>query len=118
MAYTLFEGLTSFDVTGTPQPGVAERWELSPDARTYTFHLRNNAKWSNGDAVTSADFVRSWERTLKPETASEYASQLYYIHNAKPFNEGAVKDFREVGVTAPDPYTLIVTLDNPSALLR
>ena len=114
VAYTLFEGLTSFDVTGTPQPGVAERWELSPDARTYTFHLRNNAKWSNGDAVTSVDFVRSWERTLKPETASEYAGQLYYIHNAKPFNEGAVKDFREVGVRAPDPFTLIVTLDNPT----
>ena len=114
IAYTLFEGLTSFDQTGTPQPGVAERWELSPDAKTYTFHLRKNAKWSNGDPVTSEDFVRSWERTLKPETASEYAGQLYYIHNAKPFNEGVVKDFREVGVTAPDPYTLIVTLDNPT----
>ncbi len=114
VAYTLFEGLTSFDQTGTPQPGVAETWELSRDARTYTFHLRKNAKWSNGDVVTSEDFVRSWERTLKPETASEYAGQLYYIHNAKPFNEGAVKDFREVGVTAPDPFTLIVTLDNPT----
>ena len=94
IAYTLFEGLTSFDQTGTPQPGVAERWDLSPDARVYTFHLRKNAKWSNGDPVTSEDFIRSWERTLKPETASEYAGQLYYIHNAKPFNEGAVKDFR------------------------
>ncbi len=114
VAYTLFEGLTSFDQTGTPQPGVAESWDLSPDAKTYTFHLRKNAKWSNGDPVTSEDFVRSWERTLKPETASEYAAQLYYLHNAKPFNEGTVKDFNEVGVKATDPYTLVVTLDNPT----
>jgi oligopeptide transport system substrate-binding protein len=114
IAYTLFEGLTAFDETGTPQPGVAERWEISPDGRVYTFHLRKNAQWSNGDPVTSQDFVRSWQRTLKPETAAEYAAQLYYIHNARPFNEGTVKDFREVGVQAPDPYTLIVTLDNPT----
>jgi len=114
IAYTLFEGLTSFDQHGDPQPGVADRWEISPDGRIYTFHLRNNGQWSNGDPVTSNDFVRSWERTLKPETASEYAGQLYYIHNARPFNEGKVKDFREVGVKAPDPLTLIVTLDNPT----
>ena len=114
IAYTLFEGLTAFDEKGEPQPGVAERWEISADGRVYTFHLRNNAKWSNGDEVTSRDFIRSWERTLKPETASEYASQLYYIHNAKPFNEGTVKDFCEVGVVAPDPFTLVVTLDNPT----
>jgi oligopeptide transport system substrate-binding protein len=114
IAYTLFEGLTSFDQRGNPQPGVAERWEISPDGRVYTFHLRNNAQWSNGDPVTSNDFVRSWERTLKPETASEYAGQLYYIHNGRPFNEGKVKDFSEVGVKAPDPLTLIVTLDNPT----
>ncbi|MEO7318431.1 MAG: peptide ABC transporter substrate-binding protein [Chthoniobacteraceae bacterium] len=114
IAYTLFEGLTSFDQTGTPQPGVAERWDLSADAKTYTFHFRKNAKWSNGDPVTSEDFIRSWERTLKPATASEYAGQLYYIHNARPFNEGTVKDFREVGVQAPNPHTLIVTLDNPT----
>jgi oligopeptide transport system substrate-binding protein len=114
IAYTLFEGLTSFDQTGTPQPGVAERWEISPDGRTYTFHLRSNAHWSNGEPVTSEDFVRSWERTLRPETASEYVSQLYYIRNARAYNEGKLKDFREVGLRAPDPRTFTVSLENPT----
>ena len=114
IAYALFEGLTAFDSTGHSKPGVAESWEITPDELHYTFHLRHNAKWSNGDGVTSADFINSWRRTLKPETGSEYASQFYYIHNAQPFNEGKVKDFAEVGVRAPDAYTLEVTLDNPT----
>lgn len=114
IAYALFEGLTAFDQTGTPQPGVAERWEISPDGRTYTFHLRNDAKWSNGEAVTSADFLRSWKRTLTPLTASEYAYQLHYVRNARAFNEGKLANFDEVGLRAPDPLTFVVELDNPT----
>ena len=114
IASALFEGLTTFDQTGTPVPGVAESWEISPDGRVYTFRIRGDAKWSDGRSVTADDFVRAWQRTLAPETASEYAYQLHYIHNGKAFNEGEVKDFSEVGVRALDERTLEVTLDNPT----
>ena len=114
VANALFEGLTTFDASAKPKPGVAERWEISPDGRSYTFHLRDNARWSNGEPVTASDFVASWRRTLAPETASEYAYQLYYIRNGKAFNEGKLTDFSQVGVQAPDPQTLTVTLENPT----
>jgi oligopeptide transport system substrate-binding protein len=112
VAGALFEGLTNFDEHGRVVPGVARSWEISPDGRVYTFHLRPEARWSNGDTVTARDFRDTWQRTLAPETAAEYAYQLYYLHNGKPFNEGTVKDFSQVGVTAPDDATLQVTLDN------
>lgn len=114
IAEALFEGLTAFDPTATPQPGVAEKWEISPDGRVYTFHLRHNARWSNGDPVTARDFVDSWQRTLSPETASEYAYQLYYVKNGRLFNEGKLTDFSQVGVRAPDDFTLEVTLESPT----
>jgi oligopeptide transport system substrate-binding protein len=114
IAYALFEGLMAFDETGTPQPGVAERYEMSPDGRVYTFHFRSNARWSNGDPVTARDFVGSWERTLRPETACEYSYQLHYLRNARAYNEGKLKDFSQVGVRAIDDRTLEVTLENPT----
>jgi oligopeptide transport system substrate-binding protein len=114
IASALFEGLTAFDEKANPQPGVAERWEISPDGLTYTFHLRPDARWSNGDPLTAQDFARSWQRTLAPETASEYAYQLHYLKNGKPFNEGTLKDFAQVGVRATDERTLVVTLENPT----
>jgi oligopeptide transport system substrate-binding protein len=114
IAYALLEGLTAFDSAGQPQPGVAERWELSPDGRVYTFHLRHDAKWSNGETVTARDFYLSWKRTLTPETAADYSYQLYYLHNAKDFNEGKIKDFGEVGLRMLDDFTLEATLDNPT----
>ncbi len=114
ITYALLEGLTAFDAKGLPQPGVAERWELSPDGRVYTFHLRRDAKWSNGETVTARDFLASWRRTLLPETAAEYAYQLHYIRNARDFNEGKIKDFAEVGVRVIDDFTYEVTLDNPT----
>jgi len=73
VAYALFEGLLHFDRFGRPQPGIAQSWDISPDRLTYTFHLRPEAKWSNGDPVNANDFVASWKRALSPETASEYA---------------------------------------------
>ncbi len=114
IAYALFEGLTSFDEEAQPKPGVAERWEVSSDGLHYTFHLREGALWSNGDPVVSDDFVYSWRRVLLPETASEYASQLYPIRNAQAFNEGKLGDFSEVGVRATSLRTLEVFLENPT----
>jgi len=110
----LFEGLTAFDEHGQVVPGVAEKWDISPDGRVYIFHLRKNARWSNGDPVTAPDFRDSWRRTLAPDTGSEYAYQLYYIHNGRPFNEGKLTDFSRTGVVALDDWTLQVTLDNPT----
>jgi oligopeptide transport system substrate-binding protein len=114
IANALFEGLTSLDAAAEVKPGVAERWEISPDGRVYTFHLRRDARWSNGDAVTARDFVASWRRTLAPETASEYAYQLYYVKNGSAFNDGKLKDFSQVGVRALDDFTLEVALENPT----
>ena len=114
VAYALLEGLTAFDRTGRPQPGVAERWEISADARVYTFHLRKNAQWSNGEPVTAHDFFYSWRRTLSPQTAAEYVAQLHFIRNARAFTEGALHDFNEVGIRVLDAWTLEVTLENPT----
>jgi oligopeptide transport system substrate-binding protein len=114
IAYALFEGLTSFDSKGVPQPGVAERWEISPDGLRYIFHLRKDARWSNGDPVTAEDFLYSWRRTLLPATASEYSYQLHYIRGAKAFGEGKTTDFSTVGVRAPAMHTVEITLENPT----
>jgi len=111
---SLFEGLTARNEKGEIIPGVAESWEISPDGKTYTFHLRKNAKWSNGDPVKAPDFVYSWKRALLPETASKYSSQLYFIRNAEEFNTGKIKDFSAVGVKAPDDFTLVTELKAPT----
>jgi oligopeptide transport system substrate-binding protein len=114
VAYALFEGLVIFDQEARVQPGVAERWDVSQDGTEYTFHLRSNACWSNGDPVTSTDFVYAWRRALLPETGAEYASQLYPIANAEAFNTGKLADFNDVGVFAPDRSTLKVRLAHPT----
>jgi oligopeptide transport system substrate-binding protein len=114
VAYALFDGLVHFDRRGTPQPAIAQSWDISPDSKVYTFRLRPDAKWSNGDPVTANDFVESWKRTLQPETAAEYAYVMYHIKNAEAFNEGKIKDFSLVGVRALDPQTLRVELEDPT----
>src|SRR3984885_2368233 len=113
ICYAIFEGLLHFDRFGKPQPGIAESWDLSNDGKIYTFHLRANAKWSNGDPVTANDFVQSWKRILLPETASEYAYLLYHIKNAEALNEGTLKDFDTVGIKAIDERTFRVELEAP-----
>lgn len=110
----LFEGLCRIDEAGRPEPGTAMRWDLSEDKIQYTFHLRPQAQWSNGDPVTAHDFVRSWQRVLDPATGADYASQLFVIAGARAFNEGATTDFSSVGVKAVDDRTLVVTLENPT----
>ncbi|MEY2604390.1 MAG: oligopeptide transport system substrate-binding protein [Verrucomicrobiota bacterium] len=114
VAYALFDGLVHFDRHGVPQPAIAQSWDLSSNATTYTFHLRSNAKWSNNEPVTAIDFVESWKRTLLPETAAEYAYVMYHIKNAQAFNEGKIKDFSLVGVHALDAQTLRVELEDPT----
>ncbi len=113
---SLFEGLTRYNAsTAQPEPGLAERWEISPDGRTYTFHLRTNLVWSTGEPITSADVVYSWIRALAPETASQYAGQLFYLKNAEDFNAGKIKDPEQVGVHALDRNTIRTELVNPTA---
>ena len=75
----IFEGLCTQDQKGEAVPGVAEKWEMSPDGLKFKFFLRANAKWSNGDPVTAKDFEYSWLTTLSPELGSKYAEQLFYI---------------------------------------
>ncbi|MCE0484746.1 MAG: peptide ABC transporter substrate-binding protein [Methylacidiphilales bacterium] len=111
----LFEGLTTRNAKGDIIPGMAQSWDISPDGLTYTFHLRPGIRWSNGDPITSADFLNSWERALNPATASQYSYQLYYLVNGEAYGTGKITDFSQVGVKAPDPSTLVVTLNHPTA---
>jgi len=118
ISVALFEGLTCYDEkTGGPVPGVAERWDISPDGLTYTFHLRPTATWSNGDRVTAADFAYSFQRLLSPALGSTYAYMLWPIKHAEAFNTGKLKTFAEVGVTVVDAATLRVTLTQPTPYL-
>lgn len=112
----LFEGLLRLDGrSGRPTPGLAERWQLNPDGRVYTFFLRTNAVWSTGAPITSADVLYSWLRALSPQTASDYAGQLFYIHNAEAFYTGKIKDSSQLGLRALDSHTFQVELDYPLA---
>ena len=111
----LFEGLTTRNAKGDIIPGMAESWTISPDGLTYTFKIRPDAKWSNGEKLNANDFLNSWERTLNPTTASQYSYQLYYLVNGEAYGTGKIKDFSQVGVKAPDEYTLVVTLTHPTA---
>jgi oligopeptide transport system substrate-binding protein len=111
----LFEGLTRLDPkTARPIPGLAESWGISPDGRSYTFHLRTNLTWSTGEPINASDMVYSWIRALNPATASEYAGQLFFLKNAEDFTDGKIKDPTLVGVHAPDPLTLRVELNHPT----
>jgi oligopeptide transport system substrate-binding protein len=115
LASALFEGLVAEDpVDLHPVPGVAERWDVSTDGLSYTFHLRANARWSDGQPVTAADFVNSWRRVLTPSLGAENAGMLYLLQGAEGFHKGASTDFSQVGVSAPDAHTLRVTLDHPA----
>jgi oligopeptide transport system substrate-binding protein len=111
----LFEGLVAEDpVDLHPVPGVAERWEVSPDDLTYMFHLRANARWSNGDPVTAQDFVASYRRVLTPSLGAEYAYLLYVVQGAEAFHRDQSADFAAVGIAAPDAHTLRITLAHPT----
>lgn len=111
----LFEGLAVKNpYTLEPEPGVAESWEFSEDRRVITFHINPEARWSNGDPVTADDYVWSWMRALHPEMGNLYAYMLFPIKNAEAFFSRKIDDFSQVGVKAPDPLTLVVTLNEPT----
>lgn len=112
----LFEGLVAEDpVDLHPVPGVAERWDISPDGLAYTFFLRPNAKWSNGQPVTAQDFLDSWRRALTPALAADYANLLYIVQGAEAFHKGSLADFAQTGFSAPDAHTLRIELEYPAA---
>lgn len=114
----LFEGLVWLDpATFQPLPGVAKGWDIAPDGLTYTFFLRDNARWSNGDPVTAHDFVFAFKRALSPETGALIAHSFFDIQNAKAFNQGHITDFSAVGIKALEDYTLQLTLSRPSPYL-
>lgn len=144
--YCLYEGLTRCDIHTPgfdPVPALAESWTISPDRRTYTFRLRENARWSNADPVRAADIVYSWKRALLPDTAADYTSLFFKIRNADAFFKHRTERLAEyakrpaaertpdsaralraetdawfhehVGLRAPDDRTLIVELERPVA---
>ncbi len=110
----LSEGLLVPDTANTnrgdPLPAAAERFTVSPDGLTYTFHLRPAATWSDGTPVTAADFLASYRRALTPATAAPKAHLFYAVKNAQAFLQGTVSDFSQVGFAAPSAHTLVITL--------
>lgn len=109
----LFEGLVVLDPkTLEPQPGVAQSWEVQNDGKTYLFHLRPNARWNNGEPLTSNDFVFSFKRLFSPQLASTNVGNYFAIKNAHKFYSGQCS-FNQVGVKAIDATTLSIELERP-----
>jgi oligopeptide transport system substrate-binding protein len=118
IAYSLLEGLTKLDaITSLPVPDLATGWDVSAGGNMYTFHLRPNARWSDGDPVTAGDFVYSFHRILSPAFAALYSYMLWPIKNAEAFNSGKITDFSLVGVKAIDNVTLQISLEKPTPYL-
>jgi oligopeptide transport system substrate-binding protein len=110
----LLEGLVAPDPrTLEPQPALAESWDVSNDGLVHTFHLRGDARWSNGDPVTAVDFVASYRRALSPDLGVTNAGLMHVLRGARAFNRGTTPDFSTVGVEAPDERTLRLTLEAP-----
>jgi oligopeptide transport system substrate-binding protein len=108
----LFEGLINLKPDDlSPIPGVATHWEMSKDRLTWTFFLRSDARWSNGDTLKAKDFVFAFKRILSPALASEYSYMLYCLKNAERFNKGTCKDFSLVGVKAVNDTTIELHLE-------
>ena len=108
---SLFEGLVQYAPDcRSIMPGAAERWDVSPDGRTYTFHLRPGLKWSNGDPLTSSDFLYSFRRIIEPKLGAEDAIYADWVAGAQDYREERTHDFSAVGFAAPDPQTFVVTL--------
>ena len=107
----LSEGLVIHNPKGEVVAGVAEKWSISADGKVYTFNLRANAKWSNGDSVKAQDFVYSLRRIMNPATGAKYANILYPLRNGETINKGTEKSIEALGVKAIDDRTLEITLE-------
>lgn len=114
LSLDLFQGLTTYGPKGEVSPGAAEKWTVSDDGKTYTFTIRANAKWSNGEPLTAGDFVYSWLRALDPKTESPYAYFLDKIKGAADLRNGKTTDPATLGAKALDDKTLQVELENPT----
>ncbi len=114
----LFQGLVVLSNDGvTILPGMADRWDVSPDGLTYTFHLREEARWSNGEVLGSRDFLESFMRILDPQLGCETAGYAFPIRGARDFLEGRSTDPASVGLRAPDPRTFTILLEHPAPYL-
>lgn len=122
IAFNIFEGLmmtgpTTEDLDDPSQlvvPGVAKSFDISEDGRVYTFYLREDARWSNGEPVTAHDFERSWKRVLTPDFPGDYVQLLWIIENGEEYSTGKLTDWSKVGVKSLDDRTLEVTLTAPT----
>ncbi len=111
----LSEGLVSPSPDGGPEvAAAAESWVVSTNGLTYTFHLRPNATWSNGEPLTASDFLESYQRALSPQTAAPKANLFFLVKGAEAFYRGELTDFSQVGFTVIDPQTLRITLAHPA----
>ncbi len=112
----IFDGLLRMSYTDKPEPACAESWEVSDDGMTWTFHLREGLKWSDGKPLTAQHFKDGFMRAIDPETGSPYATYTFFIKNAKAFYDGkASRD--EVGISAPDDMTLVIQLEYQNPLM-
>lgn len=116
IAQDLFQGLTTLDPLANTVPGQAESWTVSSDGRQYRFRLRENLVWSDGKALTSADFLWSFRRLFDPKTASPAVSLLYVIQNGREVNTGQMP-LSALGVSAPDARTFVIELIHPAPYL-
>src|SRR5678816_2608634 len=110
----VFDGLTRFDPNAKVEPALAERWDVTPDGLTYTFHLRRGVTFHDGSAFTAHNVQASWQRALDPATKSGAASFLFRIKGAREFNSGKAKSVS--GITVRDDSTLVVALAEPLAI--
>jgi oligopeptide transport system substrate-binding protein len=108
-------GLMQYDKDGNIVPAIGTDYEVSDDGLTYTIHLRQDAVWSDGVPVTAQQFVDGFVRLMDPATAAEYAWMMYSVLNAEEFNTGQIDDPTQVGIAAPDDYTVVYTLKEPTS---
>ena len=113
----LFEGLLSRDATGRSIPGAAQSWDISADGLVYTFHLRPDLKYSNGEPIVAGDFVYGLRRLVDPATGSENGLEVDAVANALEIESGKIKDLTQLGAAAPDDRTVVITLRRPSIRL-
>ncbi|WP_338659654.1 ABC transporter substrate-binding protein [Paraclostridium sordellii] len=113
VANNVMEGLVRVNNDGEVVEGIAKKWKSSEDKKTWTFYLRKDAVWSNGDPVTAKDFEFGFKRTLNPKTASQYGFIMYDIVGAENYNIGKTTDSNSIGIKAIDNYTLEVKLNRP-----
>lgn len=114
--YNIFEGLLRINSRDIPEPGYAESWDVSPDGLTWTFHLRENLRWSDGVPLTASHFRDGFLRLIDPKTGSAYATIGFFIKNAESFYSGKAQS-SDVGLSAPDDRTLIITLEHINPLM-